>query len=394
VRTILPWFEVADADVSGRITVRHLLGQASGLSDTRYRDQPGLPDDASIEEGVRDLRRAVPVAEPGTAFHYFNPNYATLGHLVEVASGRPYADYLRAHVLEPLGMERTFTDPAAARDAGLARGHVLAFGAAWPREQRYRAYGLPAGYVMSTAHDMARFLLALNGGGVLDGERVLSRAGMRELQAPSPPSGFYAAGWIVGTHRGERIVQHGGTNEYFKAEAAMFPDRDLGVVLLANQSSLPSAIVAYGDLTGGVRDLLLGVAPTSPPIGMRAIGWLLAVAFAVQLAVIGRDARRLPRWRARAVGWPAARLALSVAPHLLLVPAIAFAGVTLVGRFLGRGVSVWQAFDGVPELAIMMGVGYAADLAFAAWKVSAWTADRPRTRGYASRETGVRVSGR
>ncbi len=372
VRAYLPWFEVADPDASARITLRHLLGHASGLSDLRYRDQPELADDATIEAGVRDLRRAVPIAAPGEAFHYFNPNYATLGHLVEVASAEPYAEYLHAHVLEPLGMERTFTDPDAARAAGLARGHLLAFGVAWPREQRFRAFALPAGYVVSTANDMARFLLAMNGGGALDGERVLSRAGMLTLHAPSAPSGFYAAGWIVGTHRGRSIVQHGGTNEFFKAEAALFPDLDLGVVLLANQSSLPSAILAYGDVTNGVRDLLVGETPSSPPIGMRAIGWILALAFAVQLAVIARDARRLPRWRERARGWRAPRVALAVAPHLLLVPAIALVAVALIERFLGRGVSLGQAFDFVPEIAIMMAVGYLADLAFAAWKVAAW----------------------
>lgn len=376
VRAYLPWFEVADPDVAARITLRHLLGHASGLSDLRYRDQPGLADDASIEAGVRDLERAVPIAQPGAAFHYFNPNYATLGHLVEVASGEAYADYLQAHVLDPLGMERTFTDPEAARAAGLARGHVVAFGVAWPRAQRFRAYALPGGYLMSTANDMARFLLAMNGGGALEGERVLSRTRMLELHAPSAPSGFYAAGWFVGTHRGHRIVQHGGTNEFFKAEAALFPDLDLGVVLLANQSSLPSAILAYGDLSNGVRDLLVGRTPVSPPIGMRAIGWILVAALAVQLAVIARDARRLPRWRARALGWRWPRVALAVAPHLLVVPAIALAAVALVERFLGRGVALAQAFDFVPEIAVLMTVGYLADLSFAAWKVGAWTRGR------------------
>jgi len=107
VRTYLPWFEVADPDASARITVRHLLSHASGLSDLRYLESLRLPDDATIEEGARDLRRAEPVAPPGSEFHYFNPNYTVLGHLVEVVSGQPYADYLREHVFEPLDMRRT-----------------------------------------------------------------------------------------------------------------------------------------------------------------------------------------------------------------------------------------------------------------------------------------------
>jgi len=372
VRTYLPWFEVADPDASERITVRHLLGHASGLSDLRYLESLRLPDDATIEAGVRDLRRAEPVAPPGREFHYFNPNYAVLGHLIEVVSGQSYDDYLREHVLEPLDMLRTFTDPAAASAAGLARGHLQAFGVPVPREQPFRLHGLPAGYLMSTANDMAHYLIAMNGG--------LSRFAMIELHAPSGPGGFYANGWMVGDHRGHRLVQHGGTNEAFKAEAMLLPDDDLALVLLANQSTLPMALFAYSDLSAGLLDLLIGATPASPRFSMRTVGAMLGLAFLIQLASIVRDASRLERWRERARGWSRLRATLAVVPHFVTAPVIVLAVLTALQAWMGRGISLRQAFDGVPDLTLMLAVGFAADLALGGWKAWALVRDREQPR--------------
>jgi len=380
IRSYLPWFEVADPDASARITVRQLLGHASGLSDLRYLESLRLPDDATIEEGVRDLRRAEPVAPPGREFHYFNPNYAVLGHLIEVVSGQPYADYLREHVFEPLAMRRTFTDPEAARAAGLARGHLQAFGVPVPREQPFRQHGLPAGYLMSTANDMAHYLIAMNGGGSYGDRQVLSRFAMIELHAPSGPGGFYANGWFVGDHRGHRLVQHGGTNEAFKAEAMLLPDDDLALVLLANQSTLPMALFAYADLSAGLLDLLVGETPAPPPFTMRTLGAVLGVAFLVQLAFIARDAARLPRWRARARGWSRMRAAFGVIPHFVTAPVIALVVIAALQTWMGRGISLRQAFDGVPDLTLMLAVGFAADVAMGSWKAAALARDRGRVR--------------
>ena len=87
VQRYLPWFRVADADASARITVRDLLNQTSGLSALTgngyftTRDS----DDAAQERFVRGLSTASLSFAPGTAYEYSNANYATLG--VIVASG-------------------------------------------------------------------------------------------------------------------------------------------------------------------------------------------------------------------------------------------------------------------------------------------------------------------
>lgn len=95
-------------------TVRHLLAHASGLGP-----EVGSPEVA-----------------PGTARIYSNAGYVALGDLVAARSGMPFGEYLRAGVLEPLGMTATGLDddePAGAAAAGLAGSlrDLLALGQEW-----------------------------------------------------------------------------------------------------------------------------------------------------------------------------------------------------------------------------------------------------------------------
>jgi CubicO group peptidase (beta-lactamase class C family) len=80
VQTYLPWFQVADAEYSPQITVRHLLNQTSGFSelegDKRNLDK-NFADDA-LENSIRELKSASLNSLPGTSFEYSNTNYDIL----------------------------------------------------------------------------------------------------------------------------------------------------------------------------------------------------------------------------------------------------------------------------------------------------------------------------
>jgi CubicO group peptidase (beta-lactamase class C family) len=134
----LPEFTVADRTEAGRITVRMLLNQTSGMADAGFPAMT-LPQPTTIADRVASLRAAELVSEPGTAFHYFDSNYAVLARLVEVVSGRPLAAYLRAQVFAPLAMTGTTSvvttaqAPSVAPD--LAQGHILAFGVPIARDE-------------------------------------------------------------------------------------------------------------------------------------------------------------------------------------------------------------------------------------------------------------------
>jgi CubicO group peptidase (beta-lactamase class C family) len=247
VRRYLPWFRVADDAASEAITARQLLNHTSGLSeggDPRPNDRH-----ASLVESARALAAVRPTAPPGATFQYYNQNYRVLGALIEHVSGQPYAGYLRDHVFAPLTMSRTTTDPRAAVD--LAQGHAWVFGAPLVRPQGFDPGALSSGYIISTAEDMAHYLLAYLGGG-RGGDAVASPdafaqllalpAGASGAQATPPPRGVvqllgssrdaewgYAMGWLVAqTPGGRRLAFHAGSLERFRADMAPPARREEG----------------------------------------------------------------------------------------------------------------------------------------------------------------------
>jgi CubicO group peptidase (beta-lactamase class C family) len=347
VATYLPGFTVADPAGARRITVRMLLNQTSGMADTGFPAMT-LPQPTTVADRVASLRAAKLVSEPGTAFHYFDPNYAVLARLVEVVSARPFPAYLRAHLFAPLAMTATTSvvtaaqAPSAAPD--LARGHLLAFGVPIARDELDGYLG-GSGGVVSTARDMASWLIVQNQRGIFQGRRLLSPRGIELLH--TPPRGIdtgYAMGWTrrPGT---PPVIEHSGVLSTFYAQQALLPTGRYGIVFLANAYS------GLADFTGLLRGLTALLTTDGAPhqgFGARRIGIALAGVAALVVALGAWRFRRLPRWRRRRAGRPwraALGIAVPFAPALLtlLVP-------TLVARLSDRVFS-WRAlFLAVPDL--------------------------------------------
>ncbi len=155
---ILPGFdapEVAEADGDGKVrivparrkpTVHDVLAMTGGFVDAAGLDTGGRPHlgkvkERLVEKGVVDAvvpagitlsdcahrYSGVPLAfHPGEGFAYCNAGCTILAAVVEAVTSRPYADYLRKNVLDPLGMSGTTFAPApptADRRAVLFAGH-------------------------------------------------------------------------------------------------------------------------------------------------------------------------------------------------------------------------------------------------------------------------------
>jgi CubicO group peptidase (beta-lactamase class C family) len=298
VRRYIPWFTVADEAASQAITVRHLLHQTSGLSDAGFRRRT-LPADATLEETVRDLRRAELTAPVGTTYQYFNLNYNVLGLIIEEVSGQSYGAYLKEHILAPLGMESTFLSQEAAEQADLAQGHNVVLGFPVAREQPYLAYDLPAGMIIASAADMARYAIAQTNDGCLGEACILSAEGIETLHTPpADVDSPYAMGWEVHEDEGLRRVSHNGAVRTFFSSITLLPEEGYGVVLLVNQNSIFHLLLAYERVVDGVVRLLVGRQPPGG-IAMATLYAVIAAVIALDLARHGLRLARLSRWRRR-----------------------------------------------------------------------------------------------
>ncbi len=336
VARYLPWFHLDGDSGPSPITVRELLDQTSGISTSAGRSAFHGPV-TSLDAQVRGLATVPAQSEPGTAFAYSNMNYAALGLVVEKVSGEPFGRYLDEHLFRPLGMTDTFTDLESARAAGLGDAHRLVFGLPIAETPFYRPDLVPAGFVFSTARDMARYLAMELGGGELDGVRVLSATGIRQLQTGAVDTGLggnrYGMGWFEGSTAGVPVVWHDGSTGDMASIAVMVPSQHLGVVLLANaQSPLYELLMKPESIGFAAAALLAGHDPEGT-LGFLypAFDLLVLALVVIQLRALWRAVRRSPhgephflapiRRRVPAWLWPLVTSGLLPVLVLLRLPA-------------------------------------------------------------------------
>jgi len=307
VQRYLPWFRVADPQASAQITVRHLLNQTSGFSQptgmaplANLDNSPG-----ATERQARTLAACKLARPPGSAFEYSNVNYNLLGLVIEAASGETYPDYIQQHIFEPLEMRHSHTSKAAAKQDGMAVGHLSWFG--FPRpvpDLPMSAGSLPSGQLIASTEDMAHYLIAQLNEGCYKDAQILSPEGMAEMHRPVAENramghlfGHYGMGWMVEDADQGRRVSHNGFVPDFFGYVALLPGQKRGLVLLANANHtlVYFALTAVGE---GAATLLAGGRPKAVPVG--AIPWaqrsLLLIPL-LQIAGVTAMFGLLRRWR-------------------------------------------------------------------------------------------------
>ncbi|NTU65595.1 MAG: beta-lactamase family protein [Chloroflexi bacterium] len=335
VQRYLPWFRVADPEASAQITVRHLLNQTSGLPQSL-----GLADLANLdsrldatERQVRSLSTLELTRSVGSKFEYSNTNYNVLGLIIEAASGESYADYIQRHIFEPLDMRHSYTSNAVAQQNGLAMGHRYWFGHPFPAPNLSISPGsLPSGQLISSAEDMARYLIAYLNGGRYGDAQILSEAGIDEVHRPAAEIremgmslGHYGMGWISEGTGKSRIVSHSGDVPDFKAFMALVPEQNRAMVLLVNANHAMMKLT-LDEVGMGAAQLLAGQPPSSSILGAApwAMRGLLLIPI-IQVIGVVATLLLLRRWHQNPMRRPSGgrmwgqHILLPLIPNLLTV---------------------------------------------------------------------------
>ncbi len=243
------------------VTVGQLLDHTSGL--------PMSTEDAGHEDPAWVVRhrfdwhtpRAVvrsaterPMAfAPGTRQQYNGINYFLAGLVVEGASGRSYAHELRARLLEPLRLDRTYLPGRGeVRLRGPhAHGYVRVHGRLVDVTAQ-SAYAWAEGGLVSTTRDLARFLDRLMAG------RVVPQPWLdRMLAVPDlPDAGGGDARFAAGL---ERTALPGGVVVYGKS-GSVPGYRTLAVASPGSSRTLALSLTTTGNGDGGEDDRLMRIA--------------------------------------------------------------------------------------------------------------------------------------
>lgn len=261
VRSLLPWMDLKQAyDDSVPITVRGLLTHSSGLpreSEFPYWTGPDFPFPPSEE--LRDkLSEQETLYPASTYYQYSNLGLSLLGEIVAEVSGQSYDDYIRKHILDPLGMSdtRTFL-PTELNPKQMASGYgVRNRDGKRERVPFFDAKGVAAAAGFSSSvNDMAKFAAWQF--------RVLN--GQKELLKPSTLKEMQRVQWIDSNFNNSRglgfdVMQtdgvietgHGGWCPGFRSYFSIIPSRKLAVIVMYNTSG----DVDVQRFTNGIHQIL------------------------------------------------------------------------------------------------------------------------------------------
>ncbi len=263
VTKYIPWLKMKYQDKVALITIEDLLHQTSGIPSKTIDKIPISNDDNAIEETVKTLINVELDSEPGKKFQYATINYDVLGLIIEKVTGVPYEEYMEENIIKPMGLNNTYLYKNEAVNEFMAQGYKIEF--LKPRLYDAPVYrgNKPAGYIISNAEDMAKWLKIQMG--TFDGSK-LSKELIEDSHKPKVQEfdtvSYYAKGWFV-REKDDVVIYHPGDNPNYSSFIVYNPEKKIGVAVLSNIDSSYVAKVAdgiYGILIGkdykrGIMDL-------------------------------------------------------------------------------------------------------------------------------------------
>lgn len=259
----LQWFRMSDPYVTHEMRIRDLLAHRSGLSlgagDLLYWP----PTSYTTKEVVQRLAH-VPIANGfRSGYAYDNILFAVATLVIEQASGQSYADYVREHIFQPVGMDESLIDKTYLKPGmDVAMGHAKSnFKDLQPVPPMAWLNDPGAGGIYASVHDMAKWMNVQLAGGVLptsgtDGKpaRLFSEDSQQQMWsmltpikigkppvpelAPLVPNfSGYGEAWFLSDYRGQKLVWHTGGWPGMVSRVTLVPGQHLGVVVLTNAES-------------------------------------------------------------------------------------------------------------------------------------------------------------
>ena len=144
-------------DTAGRLTLRHLLSNTSGVPNDFIAavkaDPQVLQLDLTTEQALHRFCEGDLAFEPGSRFDYALTNWIIVTAIVEAVTGRPFQQVMREVVLSPLEMHATGAEADIDKEPETAASYrSVEPPVPWPNARR--PYLAASGGYFSTADDL------------------------------------------------------------------------------------------------------------------------------------------------------------------------------------------------------------------------------------------------
>lgn len=234
------------------ITIKNLLTHTSGLIDYETRidkiDTYQISDEQVLSLATQE---EATLFAPGSRYQYSNGAYCILACIIQKISGQTYPDYIRMFILQNADM------PYASFDRENISSRV--YGNEWnpetsqweQKDQDRTSATQGDGGLYASAKELIRWQESL-----YRYKKVLPDHLLRIMTAPlhetDEPNESYGCGLFIENIAGQLCYRHGGESVGFRNALFYFPEEEVSLVLLSNQSSLDMNEVGHRLLTDSV----------------------------------------------------------------------------------------------------------------------------------------------
>jgi CubicO group peptidase (beta-lactamase class C family) len=242
------------------ITIENLLTHTSGIIDYESLNMQ-IPNvyrlDFPPKQIVDSLAHHPLVFTPGTKFSYCNSNYFLLGYIIELISGKTYAEYMQQHIFTPLGLSYTYYDD----EKQIIPNRVSGYGK-WQDDKYenadYIGMSQPyaAGALMSNVEDLFKWHQELYAYKLVSKE--LFEKAITPYKLADGTLSQYGYGWFIKDQNGEKSIEHAGGIDGFQSDEIYLPRQDIFIATLYNSMNKGGDDMSFMLLSNDIATLAMG----------------------------------------------------------------------------------------------------------------------------------------
>lgn len=222
------------------ISIHNLLTHTSGIynytNDIDEGDTAIVCYPVSKDRVLEVFKNKLLAFKPGKYFNYCNSGYFLLGMIIEKVTGLPYETVVREMIFNPLEMNNSGFDFKNLSDTHKAQGYILL-----TKDTSKINYTIDstvyyaAGAAYSTSTDIYKWVKAIAN------YKILSKNAWNQIFTRYKENYGYGF-WMDSTLYGKNFIRHDGRLAGFTSDFIYYPEDDISIVLLNNQSNYNNSL--------------------------------------------------------------------------------------------------------------------------------------------------------
>ena len=268
----IPEFKMYNEYVTNEFTIRDLVTHRSGLG-LGAGDLMIWPDgsDFTSTDIIHNLQYLKPVSAFRTKYDYDNLLYIVAGEVIAKVSGKTWCDFIEERIMKPLEMKNSAASFVRLKDtSNVIVPHVPTDGKLKVISRYKKQTFDGAAGIYSSVNDISKWMIMQLQNGKYGSEKQYQLFSKKEqdemwqLQTIIPTSTKvpynthfygYGLGWFLSDVKGYKQVTHTGGLDGIVTQTTLFPELNLGIVVLTNQQSG----AAFTAITNTIKDSYLGI---------------------------------------------------------------------------------------------------------------------------------------